>query len=243
MLKTVELIGCRQGIGGLLAEGVKRAAEQLGRGAADFAMHVKGQELPLHEPRGKTGKALAYALSPTGADHIEAPDDPYFELEQGAAMLRPLGLLEPLTNLELGPRKVRMFAYMQQMYNLFNSLGLCNYTAHPGGPISYNTVPAYVQAVTGWETNLWELLKVGERHSAMSRIFNLREGFSAEDDRLPERLFQPLQGGPLAGKALNRQEFDSAVKLYYGMMGWNELGVPRGGKLEELDLGWLREKG
>ena len=62
----VHLIGKREGIGELLGEGVKRAAEQLGQGAERFALHVKGQELPMHDPRGKKGLALAYALSPTG---------------------------------------------------------------------------------------------------------------------------------------------------------------------------------
>jgi aldehyde:ferredoxin oxidoreductase len=96
---------------------------------------------------------------------------------------------------------------------------------------------AYVKAVTGWETSLFDLLKVGERHANMARIFNLREGFTARDDVLPDRFFQPLEGGPLKGKTIDREQFSTAMETYYEMMGWDpETGIPREGKLAELDL-------
>ena len=131
-----------------------------------------------------------------------------------------------------------MFIYLQQLYNVFNSIGICNFTAHPWGPISNNDLVDYVNAVTGWDTSLWELMKAGERHSHMSRIFNLREGFTARDDKLPDRFFQPLEGGPLDGKKLDFQEFQQALKTYYQMMGWDENGIPLKGKLQELELEW-----
>jgi aldehyde:ferredoxin oxidoreductase len=238
MVKTVEMIGKREGFGDLLAEGVKIAAEKIGKGAEKYAMHVKGQPLPIHEPRGKTGLGLAYALSPTGADHIEAPHDPVFESEGGLKFVRSLGIIETIPALDLGPRKVRMFIYLQQLYNVFNSIGICNFTAYPWGPVSNNDLVDYVNAVTGWDTSLWELMKAGERHSNMSRIFNIREGFTAKDDTLPDRFFQPLEGGPLDGKKLDVQEFQQALKTYYQMMGWDENGIPQKGKLEELELEW-----
>lgn len=238
MLQMVEQIGKREGFGNLLAEGVKIAAEKIGKDAQEFAMHVKGEPLPLHEPRGKTGVGLAYALSPTGADHIETPHDPFFESEAGLKNILPLGIIEPLSAFDLSSRKVRMFAYLQQLYNLFNSIGLCIFTANPFGPLSINNVVDYTNAVTGWDTSLWELMKVGERHSNMSRIFNLREGFTSKDDCLPDRFFQSLEGGTLKGKKIDFQEFQQAVKTYYQMMGWDENGVPLKGKLEELELEW-----
>lgn len=240
MVKAVEMIGKREGFGDLLAEGVKIAAEKIGKGAERYAMHVKGQPLALHEPRGKTGLGLAYALSPTGADHIEAPHDPVFESEGGLKFVRSLGIIETIPALDLGPRKVRMFIYLQQLYNVFNSIGICNFTAYPWGPVSNNDLVDYVNAVTGWDTSLWELMKAGERHSNMSRIFNIREGFTAKDDTLPDRFFQPLEGGPLDGKKLDVQEFQQALKTYYQMMGWDENGIPQKGKLEELELEWTK---
>ena len=76
MIRMIHKIARREGIGDLLADGAKRAAARIGRGAERFALHVKGQELPMHEPRGKVGLGLAYAISPTGADHVEADHDP-----------------------------------------------------------------------------------------------------------------------------------------------------------------------
>jgi aldehyde:ferredoxin oxidoreductase len=241
MLRMVEKIARREGFGDLLAEGAKAAAEKIGKDAPKYAMHVKGQPLPLHEPRGKAGLALAYAISPTGADHLEHPHDPVFTTEAGLKSILPLGIIEPLPAVDLSSRKVRMFVYLQDVFSMYNSVGLCILTsAFFGGPISLNAVMDYVNAVTGWDTSLWELMKVGERHSAMARIFNLREGFSAKDDGLPDRLFEPLEGGALQGKRIDPQEFQRALKTYYSMMGWDEKGIPLQSKLEELDLEWAK---
>jgi aldehyde:ferredoxin oxidoreductase len=135
-----------------------------------------------------------------------------------------------------------MFTYLQNFYNMFNSIGLCIFTAVPFGPLPPNALVDYVNAATGWETSLWELMKVGERHSNMARIFNLREGFTAEDDRLPNRFFQSLEGGALEGKRIDPSEFKQAVRTYYQMMGWNEGGVPLESKLAELELDWLKSQ-
>ncbi len=241
MLQMVEQIGKREGFGDVLAEGVKIAAERIGKDAQKYAMHVKGLPLPMHEPRGKTGLGLAYALSPTGADHIEAPHDPMFESEAGLKNILPLGIIESVPSLELSSHKVRMFAYLQQLYNMFNSIGVCIFTASPFGPLSINNLVNYANAVTGWDTSLWELMKVGERHSNMARIFNLREGFTSKDDSLPARFFQPLKGGTLKGRKINYREFQQALKTYYQMMGWDKNGVPQKAKLQELELEWTSE--
>ena len=163
MLAMVEKIGRREGIGMLLGESLKTAAERIGKGSEKYAMHVKGQPFPIHEPRGKAGLALAYSISPTGADHLEHPHDPVFETEAGLKSILPLGIVEPLSALDLSSKKVRMFVYLQDLYSMFNSIGLCVLTGgFFGGPVSLNTIPEYVNAVTGWETSLWELMKVGE---------------------------------------------------------------------------------
>jgi aldehyde:ferredoxin oxidoreductase len=241
MLEMVEKIGRREGFGNLLGEGIKAAAEKIGKDAKNYAMHVKGLPLPIHEPRGKAGVALAYAISPTGADHLEHPHDPVFETEAGLKSILPLGVIEPIPALDLSSKKVRMFVYLQQIYNVFNSIGLCIFTSKFfGGPVSANIMVEYINAVTGWDTSLWELMKAGERHSAMARMFNLREGFSSKDDTLPDRLFEPLEEGTLKGRKIDFQEFQKALKTYYSMMGWNENGIPLQSKLEELDLEWVK---
>jgi aldehyde:ferredoxin oxidoreductase len=245
MLKTIEWIALRKkGLGNLLADGVKAAAEKIGKGSEKFALHVKGQELPMHDPRGKTGQGLSFAVSPTGADHVEAPHDPVFA-NRGPILDRValLGLLEPVPALDLGPSKVRNYTYLQLIWSLFNSLGVCNFVAGPIWALPLNSLVELVKAVTGWETSLWELLKVGERTITMARVFNVREGFGRKDDTLPDRLFEPLENGPLQGKAIDRKEFQEALTMYYEAMGWDpKEGVPTRGKLAELNLFWLEEQ-
>ena len=240
MVTMVERIAAREGLGELLAGGTKRAAERIGRGAERYAMQVKGQELPMHEPRGKVGLGLGYAVSPTGADHIEGPHDPMFAAEgPKLQMMRAAGLIEPIPARELSSRKARQFYYMQNYWSMFNSLGMCNLVGEPIGQLSIGKIVGYVSAVTGWKSGTFDLLKLGERANAMSRVFNLREGFSAEDDWLPERLFEPLENGALEGQGIDREQFARARSTYYAMVGWDpETGVPSRAKLEELDITW-----
>jgi aldehyde:ferredoxin oxidoreductase len=244
MISMLEKIGKREGLGDVLAEGICPAAEKFGKGAINFAIHVKGMPAPFHEPRGKVGVGLAYGASATGPDHMEFPHDPFWASEAGVALLRPLGILEPVDVYDLGPKKVRLFVYLQQYWDLLNTLGICVFTAKPFGPQTLNGIVDYVKAVTGWETSLFDLLKVGERHANMARIFNLREGFTARDDMLPDRFFQPMEGGTLEGKKIDREEFSKAMETYYEMMGWDlETGIPKRGTLSELDLDWLSHEG
>lgn len=243
MVKMVEMIAKREGLGDLLAEGSKRAAKKIGRGAEKFAMQVKGKELPMHEPRLKTGVGLGYAVSPIGADHVQVEHDPCFE-EKGLFLdqLSSIGILEPVKSLDIGPRKVRLFTYLQHWWSLGNCLDICLFTTAPVRVWKIPQVVEMVNAVTGWDTTTWELMKVGERGTTMARAFNVREGFTKDDDWIPERFFEPLEGGPLKGKKLSKDEFKQAIATYYQMMGWDETGVPTGAKLEELDVGWVADK-
>jgi aldehyde:ferredoxin oxidoreductase len=243
MLKMVELIAKREGLGDILAEGVKRASEKIGRGAEKFAMHVKGKELPMHEGRWKTGVGFGYAVSPTGADHVQMEHDPCFEAEgYFLDMLKPIGILEPVPTLDLGPRKVRLFTLLQHWWSLGNCIDICLFTTGPARVWKLPQVVEIVNAVTGWDTTLWELMKVGERATTMARAFNVREGFTKDDDWLPERLFEPIGAGAQKGTKLSKEVLERARILYYQMMGWDEAGVPTQGKLEELDIGWVIDK-
>ena len=241
MLKMIEMIAERRGIGDLLAEGALRAARKIGNGAEALVLHCKGQEFPMHEPRGKRSLAIGYALSPTGACHMEADHDTDFETPGGPGFdaVEPLGITEPVSALDMGPAKMRLFYNAQQIWNLYNCIGLCDFVGTPIGPMTLSMLVDYTSAVTGWNTSLYELLKVGERSQNMARLFNIREGFTAADDNLPPRMFQPLENGALKGVAIDREAFEAARRLYYEMAGWDpETGVPTRGKLAELDLLW-----
>ncbi len=234
MLKMVEKIARREGLGNILAEGTKRAAQKIGKRAEMFAMHVKGQELPMHEPRLKWGLGLGYAVSPTGADHSHNIHDTDYTLEEQMRPLNVLGLSEPLPPDTLGPKKVRLFTYLSIWRSLYNCLVTCRFVEFT--PVETVNI---VNATTGWDTSVWELMKVSERAINLARLFNIREGLTADDDRLPERFFQPQTSGPLSKTALDKDEFDKAKRLYYGMMGWDpDTGIPTRAKLEELDIAW-----
>jgi aldehyde:ferredoxin oxidoreductase len=235
MVKMVEMIAKREGIGDLLAEGVMRAAEKIGKGASEFAMHVKGQEFPMHEPRYKLGMGMGYTISPTGADHMQSIHDGGSGRHPGG-LLR-LGVLNGLPANDLSPGKVRMFVYQQHWNSLRNCAGLCVFL-----PYSFNQVPEIVQAITAWDVTNWELMKVGERGTTMARAFNVREGFTRADDAFPKRMHEAFTSGPLEGVAVGEERLAEAISVYYDMMGWDrETGVPTRGKLQELDIEWVAD--
>ncbi len=216
MLWLLDKIARREGIGDVLAEGVRRAAERIGRGAERFAFHIKGQELAIHDGRGKTGVALGFALSPTGADHIECPHDPGF-VGEGFRKLAPMGLLEPVDPLALDEAKVRFFLHGQRAWGINNLLSICNFTSVPVHAMTFGRLVEAVAAITGWETSLLEIARGVERANVMMRCFNLREGFGPDDDRLIRRWHEPMPDGPLKGRKIEEAELRKAIQLYYAM--------------------------
>ena len=108
--------------------------------------------------------------------------------------------------------------------------------------MTFSRLVEAVEAITGWQTSLYEIIKVAERSNVMARIFNNREGFTPKDDTLIRRWFEKMPGGPLEGHYIDEDEFQQAVELYYEMSGWDKQGRPTPGKLVELKLDWLIEQ-
>ena len=235
MLQLVEMIARREGIGKVLADGVARAASAFGKGAEDFAMHVKGQEFPMHEPRYKQGLGVGYTISPTGADHCHNIHDTAYR-DRIPAALSHFGVFQPLSAQELSPAKVRMLVYGSLWEHTVNCLGFCMFVPMRPGPMA-----DMVGRITGWNANLWELMKVGERCIAMARAFNIREGKTKSDDYLPRRFFTPFTSGPLEGVSIDEEECKQAIDTYYGMVGWDGDGAPTLAKLQELGIEWVAE--
>ncbi len=238
VVEMVHRIGKREGLGDVLAEGVKRAAQKLGKGAERFALHVKGQELPMHDPRGKKGLSLAYAISPTGADHMEAPHDPlYAGFHPQGHPLGSLGLIEPLDPMVLDAKKVRAFFTTQSVWSSYNAIGMCDFVGAPLNAMQLQPTIDYINAVTGWNLGLYELMKIGERNNTLARVFNVREGFTPNDDVLPDRLHEGIGNGVLKGSFVDRDEFRAARRTYYQMAGWDaDTGRPTEAKLAELGI-------
>jgi len=198
-------------------------------------MQIKGQEIPLHDPRAKFAHALGYATSPTGADHMHnIHDTAYVSSIQG---IQSLGILEPLPVDYLGPEKVRFAKYHIDWQVFHNCLGLCMFL-----PYSREQMRDIVQGVTGWNSSIFELMKVGERALTMARAFNYREGFTAKDDVAHWRFSAPLESGPNEGMKIPAEDMAKALDLYYKMRGWDkETGAPTVGKLHELGIGWVAD--
>ncbi|MFC1860115.1 aldehyde ferredoxin oxidoreductase family protein [Chloroflexota bacterium] len=238
MVKMVEMIALRQGLGDTLAEGVARASNKLGSDTKAFALHIKGQELPMHEPRWKQGMGIGYAVSSTGADHCHnMHDSAYSATSSLLRQINTLGVMEPLPVNDLSPGKIRLLIYHSLWQHLMNC-AVCCYFVMVYGLVGYQRVADLVNAVTSWHTNIFELMKVAERAVNLARVFNLREGFTPQDDTLPQRFFSAHSpGGSLEGVAIDSEAFRKAKDTYYEMMGWPH-GVPSLGKLGELGVEW-----
>jgi len=244
MVQAVEMIARREHIGDLLAEGTRRAAEAIDGEARDFAMHVKGLDLPMHEPRGKVGVGLGYAVNEAGADHLVAYHDPALANPESVSFkgAMPLGITEALPVLELSRRKAANYAVLENWSSAGKTLGMCYFGPAPRSFIQVEDVVAAVRAATGWDVTVEELLRAGERATNLARVFNIREGFSRVDDMLPERLFQPLEGGALAGVGMSRAEFERTLTDLYEIKGWDPVtSVPTRRRLRELGIEWAAE--
>lgn len=107
------------------------------------------------------------------------------------------------------------------------------------GALPFSKLVEAVTAITGWETSLWELLRVGERANVMARVFNVRQGIGPEEDCLFRPMHEPLVSGPYKGECIDPVAFRDAVHLYYEMSGWDDQGKPTRGKLVDMGLEWL----
>ncbi|NLT74641.1 MAG: aldehyde ferredoxin oxidoreductase family protein [Chloroflexi bacterium] len=238
MLKLVEMICRREGLGALLAEGTDAAAASIGGNAMEFSITVKGQPFPMHECRTRHGQALGYALSPTGADHMHNFWDESIANEPLGQGVQELGIYTSVPRTDLSPDKVRAYMYVSNWQWVFNHLGNCmfiNWTRQQMADI--------VSAITGWQTNVWELMRAGERGVTMARAFNMREGLTRDDDRLPLRMQQYHVTSTLNEEPVDPEVLEEAKETFYEMMGWDrETGKPTRGKLQELDIAWVYDQ-
>ncbi|MCL2497266.1 MAG: aldehyde ferredoxin oxidoreductase family protein [Symbiobacteriaceae bacterium] len=230
LVALIEKIAYREGVGDLLAQGSKKAALQVGKNSIEFAMEGKGQEIPMHEPRLKSALSIGYAVSPTGADHCHAFHDTTL-VSEGPFLenMRAIGVRQPLPLSDLSSDKVYNTKQITNWRYFSNMAEICNFMSWT--PVQLEEA---LRAVTGWNISIHEIMDATERVATLCRLFNLREGFTARDDYLKKRFFEPLAS--LNGHALDKETFDSALTTYYEMMGWSAEGVPTFGTLARLGL-------
>ncbi|ADN49894.1 aldehyde ferredoxin oxidoreductase family protein [Vulcanisaeta distributa] len=236
VVKLVELIGKAESIGKVLGQGVKRAAEIIGRGAEQYAMHVGGQELPAHHPQFLPGLAITYTADPTPARHTAG--GVHWWGEGGKRLWAPFDV-----GLDLGasPKydygdKGRKAAIIAMSTQVENSLGFCQFASQ----VIYRTLPYIdlIYAVTGMKYTPQELLKVGHRIHTLRQLFNVREGVNPKKDfKLPRRVLEPFPEGPLAGVKLTEEDVERMREQYWETLGWDpSTGYPRRRTVEELGL-------
>lgn len=240
LVRAVEMIAKREGFGDIMAEGVARMSVRFGPETEPFNLTVKGQELPMHEPRLKHVLGVGYAVAPVGADHMMNVHDTDFASEGEALKRVNLALerpISPLPTTSLSEEKLQIF------YNELNWMHFqdCAVNCH-FYPYDYAQFAQALSGVTGVEYGIKDILAVGARAQTLSRLFNLREGFTAEDDRLPKRVRKAFKSGPLAEVEITDEDFAWAKRRYYELMGWDgETAVPTADCLQALGLSGLME--
>jgi aldehyde:ferredoxin oxidoreductase len=240
LVKVVGMIARREGVGDILAEGVDRMSQRFGADTAPFNLTVKGQELPMHEPRLKHAMGLGYAVAPVGADHMMNMHDTAFASE-GDSLKRVNMALDkkvgPLLPRMLDEDKLQVFCHEVNWMHFQDCAVNCHFY-----PYDYDHLAAALSGVTGVEYTIHDILRVGARAQTLARLFNLREGFTADDDKLPGRVMRAFKRGPLADVQISDSAFNWAKRRYYELMKWDpSSGVPGKECLEGLKLQALLE--
>jgi aldehyde:ferredoxin oxidoreductase len=235
VVRSVEMIGRREGFGDILAEGVDRMSARFGKASEPFNLTVKGQELPMHEPRLKPAMGVGYAVAPVGADHMMNMHDTAYTSDGNslrrvnAALNEPVG---PVPKEVLNENKMQIFIHELNWAHLHDCALICQFYCY-----EYEHLAEAVSGVTGVEYSIADVLQVGARAQTLARLFNLREGFAVDDDRLPRRVMTAFDSGPIAGIGISDEDFAWFRSLYYERMGWDpETGEPTEERLQALGL-------
>ncbi|MGC9072157.1 MAG: aldehyde ferredoxin oxidoreductase family protein [Acidilobus sp.] len=229
--ELVRMIAYREGIGDVLAEGVRRAAEILGRGS-DIAFHVKGLEMIQADPRALKGYGLGFAVASRGADHLRS--EPFVEVEDDPELGRQM-FGEPEAAMRLGVRgKGKLVAFFENLNAVIDSMEVCKNTAENMLVLDFETAARAYSALTGIKFTANDMEMAGERIVNIERAYLVREGVRRKDDKLPRRfLTEPLGQGPAKGHVV---ELDVMLDEYYSVRGWTRDGVPTRWKLASLGL-------
>jgi aldehyde:ferredoxin oxidoreductase len=231
MIAMIEKMIARQGFGDILADGVKIAADRIGSGAAEFAMHVGGQEPGLHNALFLPSRGTGFVCDPTPGRHTAAP---MARIDGGPGQFAPYPELkieqfEKYAYTGKGPMSATASSYLQ----VGSSAGVCLMPMMFFG--NYPLVD-FFNAVTGWDLDVEQVLSTGARIQTLRHCFNLREGYVPDEVKLPKRMLgqPPHKEGPVAGVTV---DVDSLAREYRQAMGWDpDSGQPEESTLEKLGL-------
>ncbi len=227
MLDLIHRIASRKGIGEVLAEGVRIASEKLDPRCREFAVHVKGLEPSMHDPRAHNGLAVLYAVSNVGATHNQGMTHNF----EKVLTCPEMGLTTPPDRFGVEGKGI-FTAKTEDFMSICDSLKICKFALFGG--VSLTDLCNWLNDVTGWNVSVAELIKMGERITNLKRLHNIRFGLKKSDDALPKRLTREKRGS--GGAAENLPDINKMLKEYFQYRGWSDGGIPLPDKLRELDL-------
>jgi len=235
ILALIEKIAYREGVGNLLADGVKRVAEKLGKGK-EIALHVKGLEIIQADPRGLKGYGLGYAVASRGADHLRS--EPFIELSDDPQKgMEMFGI--PEATLRLAHKgKGKLVRYFENWCAIVDSLEVCKNLAENMELLPFNRAAEITEAATGFHFTEKAMFEIGEIIVNLERAYLVREGIRRRDDYLPARfLKEPLPNGNSKGAIF---EIEPMLDEYYAERGWNlKTGIPKAEKLRKIGLEYV----
>lgn len=241
MVQMMEKIAFRQGVGGILADGILRAAKKFGKEAEKYVSHSKGMVMAGIDSRMLKGMSLGFATSTRGACHllamvpVEFPAFPVMTPEEAEAQFGTSEVLDPLSYKKAAP-----LIYYQHLFVLPDLFEICRFIFRLGTgtkAFSYNNLFDLYSYATGIKTNEKEMLTIAERVFNLERAFSTREGVGRKDDHLMGKWGEePVPNGSYKGERIDPEKWEEMLDEYYRLRGWNKNGVPTREKLKELGL-------
>ena len=229
MIDMLRKIAYEEGLGKLLAQGTKKASEQIGKGTGDYAMQVKGLEMPAYDVRGAKAHGLSYATSYTGADH-----------NRGYAFQEIFGIPVPEEVDRLAIEgKGRLTKWNQDIRSVTcDCATMCAFLMDMAVPgIACQNTADLVNAAAGTEFSTDDIALIGERLNNVAKLFNMGAGFTRKDDTFPKRIMtEAIKEGNSKGQLISQADLDAMLDEYYAARGWDKNGVPTPEKLKELGL-------
>ncbi|MFB0507756.1 MAG: aldehyde ferredoxin oxidoreductase family protein [Thermodesulfobacteriota bacterium] len=227
MIEMIKMIAQKKGFGEILGRGVRRASDELGKNSVEFAMHVKGLDLPAHDPRAYNAGAVGYATSSRGACHLAGLSHTF----ERTLKAPEIGIPEPVDRFHVEGKGI-IAAKSQNLMGMMDSLKLCKFILFGG--ITITDILKWYHHVTGGEMTADDFMKTGERIFNLKRLYNVRRGISRKDDSLPFRSLTFKRMGK--GLTPNLPPLGQMLSEYYEYRGWSEDGIPTAEKLKQLGL-------
>lgn len=229
IIELIRKIALRDGVGDLLAEGSYRASQKIGKNSEAFAVHVRGLDLPAHDPRAHVSSAIAYVTAPRGACH-QAGAHSYNKNPKAIESIRWDKEMVPGNSENVGS----WVAELQNAMNMSDSLGACKFASFVlgGSPITHYA--KWVSLITGWDVKAVDLAEVGERIHNLKWLYNYRCGTTRDELKMPARIATRKRGEGENSEVLPLT--DLMLSDYFNQRGWSEFGIPMPETLEKLGL-------